>query len=85
MTYAPGHPDPGHKGGVANVVGDVASPDATEDVIVVGGVVPPDTSDDDNVVGVRVPAHDPLRVQACCQAIPVPGSYPTRGHQPLAG
>ena len=36
-------------------------------------------------VGVSVPAHDPLRVQACCQATPVPGSYPTRGHQPLAG
>ncbi len=35
-------------------------------------------------VGVRVPAHNPMRVQACCHAIPVPGSYPTRGHHPLA-
>ena len=40
------------------------------------------------VVGAGVSAmaglHDPKSVQASIQAVPVPGMYPARGHQPLA-
>ena len=42
-----------------------------------------------SVVGAGVSAmaglHDPLSVQASSQAVPVPGMYPARGHQALAG
>ena len=38
-----------------------------------------------SVVGAIVPLHDPLSVQASSQAVPVPGMYPARGHQLLAG
>ena len=34
------------------------------------------------VVGAIVPKHDPLSVQACSQAVPVPGLYASRVHQP---